>query len=143
MKKIIPSFIIVIACLLFISCSSTPASRIKENAELYYNLPMEQRQLVKQGQISRGMTPAAVFLAWGNPSSIAEGNLDGKQSTRWLYTALEPVFVPGAGGGYWGPWGPYRHHYWGGYYNDVAYVPVNSGYALFINGLVEEWEKRP
>ena len=43
------------------------------------------------------------------------------------------------GGPYWGP-GFYRPYY--PYYNDVTYVPVNTGYVLFINGKVQSWERR-
>ena len=36
--------------------------------------------------------------------------------------------------------GFYRPYY--PYYNDVTYVPVNTGYVLFINGKVQSWERR-
>ena len=76
-----------------------------------------------------------------------EGNLNGKSATRWIYSSLQPVYTPPPsfwagpywGGPYWGP-GFYRPYY--PYYNDVTYVPVNTGYVLFINGKVQSWERR-
>lgn len=134
-----------VSMLICVSCSPTPASRIADNAELYYRLTPDQRELVKQGRIEKGMPPSAVFLAWGHPSSVAEGNVNGRSTLRWIYTSLQPVFTPTWGGGYWGPFG--RPGYWGrgyygSYYNDVTYVPVNSGYVLFTNNVVDSWEKR-
>ena len=89
----------------------------------------------------------AVFLAGGDPSAVAEGLLFGKSATRWIYSSLQPVYTPPPT--YWA--GPY----WGGpnggagicradnpYYNDVTYVPENTGYVLFINGKVQSWERR-
>ena len=109
------------AALCLASCVSTPASRIQKNP--------------------------AVFLAWGDPSAVAEGHLNGKSATRWIYSSLQPVYTPPPsfwagpywGGPYWGP-GFYRPYY--PYYNDVTYVPVNTGYVLFINGKVQSWERR-
>ena len=135
------------AALSLASCVSTPASRIQKNPALFNSLPPSQKTLVESGQIAEGMSPPAVFLAWGDPSAVAEGNLNGKSATRWIYTSLQPVYTPPPsfwagpywGGPYWGP-GFYRPYY--PYYNDVTYVPVNTGYVLFINGKVQSWERR-
>ena len=135
------------AALSLASCVSTPASRIQKNPALFNSLPPSQKTLVESGQIAEGMSPPAVFLAWGDPSAVAEGHLNGKSATRWIYSSLQPVYTPPPsfwagpywGGPYWGP-GFYRPYY--PYYNDVTYVPVNTGYVLFINGKVQSWERR-
>ncbi len=128
------------------SCVSTPQSRIAENPSIYNSLTANQQSLVSVGQIEQGMTPPAVFLAWGEPSAVSEGVMDGKQATRWIYSTLEPVFTTPPvfwGGPYWGPYrGPGFYHYYCPYYNDVTYIPVNTGHVLFINGKVKSWEKR-
>ena len=53
-----------------VSCmASTPGDRISRNPTLYNSLPSYQQQLVQQGRIESGMSPDAVFLAWGAPNS--------------------------------------------------------------------------
>ena len=141
-------FTTLAAALSLASCVSTPASRIQKNPVLFNSLPPAQKALVETGQIVEGMTPPAVFLAWGDPSAVAEGNLNGKPATRWIYSSLQPVYTPPPsfwygpywGGPYWGGAGFYSPYY--PYYNDVTYVPVNTGYVLFINGKVKSWERR-
>lgn len=137
------------ATLCLVSCASTPASRIQKHPALFNSLPQTEQNLVQTGQIAEGMAPPAVFLAWGDPSAVSEGNLNGKSATRWIYSSLEPVYTtpPGAfwygpywGGGPYGRTGLYAPYY--PYYNDITYVPVNTGYVLFINGKVESWERR-
>lgn len=82
------------AALSLASCVSTPASRIQKNPALFNSLPPSQKTLVESGQIAEGMSPPAVFLAWGDPSAVAEGNLNGKSATRWIYSSLQPVYTP-------------------------------------------------
>lgn len=144
MTKWISMFFAAAAATLAVSCSPTPASRIAENPDQFYRLERDQRELVKEGRIAKGMPPSAVFLAWGKPDGVADGNIKGKQYLRWIYTTLQPVYSPGWGGGYWGPWGRpgWGRGYYGSYSNDVTYVPVDAGYVLFINGVVDSWEKR-
>ena len=57
------------------SCSSsqTPGARIAKNSKIFRALKPEQQSLVEVGKIQNGMTPAAVFLAWGVPDREAEG----------------------------------------------------------------------
>ncbi len=126
------------------ACVSTPQSRIEENPALFKSLPAKEQTLVSIGQIKEGMSQPAVFLAWGAPSAVAEGKLNGKQATRWIYSSMQPVYTtPPAFRGYpyWGPyWGP--RHYFYPYYSDITYIPVDTGYVLFINGKVKSWERR-
>ena len=87
-------FTTLAAALSLASCVSTPASRIQKNPALFNSLPPSQKTLVEAGQIAEGMSPPAVFLAWGDPSAVAEGNLNGKSATRWIYSSLQPVYTP-------------------------------------------------
>lgn len=83
-------FTTLAAALSLASCVSTPASRIQKNPVLFNSLPPAQKALVETGQIAEGMSPPAVFLAWGDPSAVAEGNLNGKPATRWIYSPCSP-----------------------------------------------------
>lgn len=154
-------FFLPLLALFAVSCSSsrTPAARIEQNPQIFRALQPEQQALVEVGQIKNGMTPAAVFLAWGGPDSKAEGEKDGKRYEQWIYNTLSPVVVQSAWGGWgygpgygygagwgvhrggiagpgWGPWG------WNsGVGTDIAYIPRASSWVRFINGRVEGWQR--
>lgn len=128
------------------SCSSsqTPGARIAKNPKIFRALKPEQQSLVEVGKIQNGMTPAAVFLAWGGPDREAEGEKNGIRYEQWIYSSLSPVVVQsawgvrrsGIAGPGWGPWG------WnGGMGTNVAYIPRASSWVKFINGKVESWQR--
>jgi len=126
----------------FVSCqSATPSTRIESNPVLFQSLPAEQQLLVQQGRICEGMSPQAVFLAWGYPNSAPyEGQKDGKKITRWVYNTMEPVFVNDSWRGpYWGPYGWYDPYPIG---PSTVYIPRNAATVLFENGKVVSWESR-
>ena len=52
---------------------------------MYAALPPEQRQLVDQGQIKIGLSPDAVYIAWGAPTEIFESESDQGRVTTWIY----------------------------------------------------------
>ena len=133
----------VVAAFVLSSCSvSTVASRIQEQPQAYASLSSRQQALVQGGNIAEGMTPGAVYIAWGQPSSSAEGNANGVPTTRWLYSGLQPVYSPPMYmGGCWGhgSWYSPSCYY---PYSDISYIPVNVAYVLFKNGKVSSWEKK-
>lgn len=137
-----------VALLLTACAEYSPQQRIKDNPAMFQSIDLQDRQLVMTGQLRVGMSPNAVWLAWGPPSSVAEGRQNGKSVTRWLYATEQPVYTDSIamGGGYWGgPWGPRWGGPWcgpyGGMYNSVTFVPVNCGYVLFENAKVKSWER--
>lgn len=121
--------------------SATPATRIASNPVLFQSLSTAQQSLVSKGEICEGMTPEAVFLAWGYPNSAPyEGQKNGKKITRWVYNYMEPVFVNDDWRGpYWGPYGRYEPYYMG---PSTVYIPRNAATVLFENGKVVSWESR-
>ncbi len=140
--KVVRRLAVAAVALLLVSCQvATPASRIEKNPVLFDSLPEQDKILVQQGKIRAGMSPQAVFLAWGYPNSQPfAGEKDGKRVVRWVYTTLEPVMVtPAWNGPYWGPGGWY-HDYYG--VADTAYVPRNSACVTFENDKVISWEAR-
>ncbi len=117
---------------------ATPASRIQENPVLFQALPEKDRALVQQGQIREGMSPEAVYLAWGYPDSQPfEGQKDGKHVTRWEYTTLEPVLVNAP----CHPWHCCPYDDFRGM-PETAYVRRPAAYVTFENGKVVAWEAR-
>jgi len=124
------------------SCQSvTPANRIAANPQVFQSLPAQQKSLVQQGHICEGMSPEAVFLAWGYPNVAPfVGQKDGKTIVRWVYSQMEPVMVtPNWAGPYWGPYGWYDPAYYG---SSTAFVPRNTAYVTFENNKVVSWGSR-
>lgn len=64
---------------------STVETRKVERAASYAELGAEDRALVDQGQIRVGMTPDAVFIAWGKPAQVLESEDASGRTTTWLY----------------------------------------------------------
>ncbi|MBQ1960193.1 MAG: hypothetical protein II349_01560 [Akkermansia sp.] len=124
------------------SCQSvTPATRIAENPVLFRSLPVEQQILVQQGRICEGMSQDAVFLAWGAPNNPPyEGQKNGKNVVRWVYTFQEPVMAaPTVGVTVVGPYGWYGPAMYG---PSTVYVPREAATVQFENNKVVSWEKR-
>ncbi len=138
--KVASCLALAAASLLLASCQvATPAARIEKNPVLFESLPEQDRSLVLQGQIRAGMSPEAVFLAWGYPNSQPYvGEKDGKRLVRWVYTRMEPVMVtPTWGGPCWGPRGWCHDHYTA---PDTIYIPRNTAYVTFEDDKVVSWE---
>ncbi len=136
----IPLIVSAAAALLLSSCQvATPATRIEQNPVLFESLSEKDRALVQQGLIREGMSPEAVFLAWGYPNSAPfVGQKDGKRIVRWVYNRDEPVMsTPTWSGPCWGPYGCYHDHYM---MPDTVYIPRNVANVTFENDKVVSWE---
>lgn len=136
--------------LLLVSCvPSTPQTRIQQNPGKFSALSEKHRSLVEQGQIARGMSTDAVYLAWGDPSGVFQGSKEGKSSERWDYAGSRPVYTTGFYGSYgYGPYYGHGHHGRYGYSGlgfgvgpEVAYVPYRVASVWFVNNRVDAWER--
>jgi hypothetical protein len=131
----------------FASCvPSTPQTRIQQSPQKFAALDATQRSLVQQGQISRGMSLDAVYLAWGHPSRSFQGSRNGKLTERWDYAGTRPVPVTNFYGSYgYGGYGPYGHHAYSGigvgFGPEIAYIPYRVASVWFINQRVDSWER--
>ncbi|MBI4662931.1 MAG: hypothetical protein HY735_29325 [Verrucomicrobia bacterium] len=79
------AFMLIGACLLVGCATSTIESRREERFSAYTALSAEHRQLVDHGQIKVGMSPDAVFIAWGAPTEILESETEQGHTTVWIY----------------------------------------------------------
>jgi hypothetical protein len=135
---------------------STPQTRIQQNPRLFSSLSSNQQSLVQQGQLCRGMSPDAVFLAWGRQSGSFQGSKDGKLTERWDYAGTQPVMTTSVystyGYGYGSGYGRYGHGRYGyGRYGgpvvgvgigpEVAYIPYRYASVWFVNQRVDSWER--
>jgi hypothetical protein len=134
----------------FSSCApATPEARIAKNPALFDSLPIKQQELVRQGEISRGMSTAAVSLAWGNPSRRYTGMQNGSSTERWDYAGSQPVYSNQFGYGFPNQFGNGFGGYCNGYGNfnsfgfapEITYIPYRRATVLFKNQRVDSWEK--
>jgi hypothetical protein len=74
-------------CAFFVAgcATSTVETRKKERAAAFSGLPSEQQELVSQGMIRVGMSPDAVYIAWGPPSEVLEQETPQGHTTTWIY----------------------------------------------------------
>lgn len=129
--RLTPLPLLLLTGLLLAGCAatSTVQTRIKERPVAYDDLSPEFRTLVDQGRITRGMDTNAVYIAWGNPGRINQGENDLGEDSTWsyygYYTQVSTI------------WGWHRT-----YYN---YYPMNyiSAQVTFTNGVVRQWQTYP
>lgn len=127
---------------------STPQTRIQQDPRKFEVLSTKEKSLIQQGQICRGMSPDAVYFAWGRPSSSFQGSKNGQLTERWDYAGSRPVqtttFYGSYGYGY-GGYGPYGRHggpmIGVGFGPEVAYIPYRIASVWFINQRVDAWER--
>ena len=147
-------FVLVAVGLGCVSCvPSTPQARIQQSPAMFAALSPKEKQLVQQGELAKGMTQNAVFLAWGPPSMRYEGNQKGQSAMRWDYTAAYPVYTSSYFGAYsYGGYGGYGHHghhsypyhgygYGFGFAPEITYAPYRQSSVWFVNNRVDAWER--
>jgi hypothetical protein len=119
--------VLALAGLILAGCAtSTVQSRKQERYAAYEALTPEMRGLVDQGQIKVGMTPDAVYIAWGPPGRMLQGENEAGKTTTWVYygSYLQEVR-------YWGYYG-LRYQYY-----PTTYVRAQ---AVFVNDVVKSWQ---
>ena len=134
----------VVVVLFVASCApQTPDYRISMRPSVFERLSEKNKELVRKGEIAKGMDKDTVALAWGSPSDRVEGLRNGKQMERWDYRGTRPVVTHNFYGGYGrGGYGPYRYSGIGaGFGPEVTYLPYVKGSVWFINGRVDEWQR--
>lgn len=126
------SLYLLLALALLTGCTtSNIASRKQERAAAYAALPPETRALVDQGQIRRGMSQDAVYIAWGKPSQILQMEDQQGAVTTWLYQGSYMEETR-----YW----PYRARTPNTDYDIRGYI---SAEVMFQNGAVSNWRTLP
>ena len=135
-------------CLLLVlgsACApSTPQTRIDRNPELYQALTAAEQERVAQGELRKGMSKEAAFLAWGAPNRKSTGEKDGTPRERWDYLDRAPVYQSNLYGGYRsGYYGPYGRYSGIGFAAgpEITYVPYRKATIWFIRDKVDSWEQ--
>src|SRR5580692_3399102 len=80
-------FPILLGGMLLAGCAapSTVITRKQERPGAYTALSADDRALVDQGKIKRGLNMDAVYIAWGQPGQVTQGENDAGQTTTWSY----------------------------------------------------------
>jgi hypothetical protein len=119
------TFAIAAGVLIFSGCA-TPGGRISQNPQIYQSLSPGDQALVSQGQIRKGMSMEAVWLAWGTADQTVPASIHGRPAETWVYLRYETP--PSYGGPYY--YGPF----------DWSYIPPKFIYPIravtFTNGRV-------
>ena len=121
---------------------STIETRKQERYEAYAGLGEETRRLVDAGKIQVGMPPDAVYIAWGKPSEILEGESAQGHITTWLYygTHFEEIR-------YWSYRPVHYQHYYPYHEPYLRYDYLPRSYVQaevsFENGMVKNWQMLP
>jgi hypothetical protein len=114
------------ASALFLTGCATPEQRISDHPEIYQTLSPRDQELVKVGKIREGMTPDAVYLAWGTPDQKGTGVARGKSVETWVYNDYYNASSP-----YPYPYGPYGY---GGYFGGGVVFHHHHGHNYAILG---------
>ena len=126
-------FALLLAGLFLTGCAtSTIDSRKQERASAYAALSPEFKSLADGGQIRKGMTEDAVYIAWGKPAQILHQEDQQGAATIWLYEGgwMEETRY----------WTGRRHPRLEHDYQPRAYVRAE---IVFVNGQVVSWRTLP
>jgi hypothetical protein len=128
-----------LASLLLCGCAtSTIQSRKQERRAVFASLPPEFQQAVDQGELKVGMTPDAVYIAWGKPAQVFTGQSTEGPTTTWIFTGVQVV----------------QYSYWAYTQNYAPYYAttptIQYGYGprqylraevVFVEGRLKSWRK--
>ena len=111
------------AALVLAACAAaTPGSRVAQAPQLFEALTAPQKQAVLEGRVLEGMTPDAVYLAWGRPDRVTRGSQNGTPFELWRFTELQAIYSSAVQVG-------------------PDYVPVTAAVVRFSRNLVIAWER--
>src|SRR5882672_11296954 len=86
MKLVARLSLILMLGLLACGCATTTVeTRKQERSGSYSQLTPEFKSLIDQGRIKVGMPMDSVYIAWGKPSQVLEGESSEGRQTTWLY----------------------------------------------------------
>lgn len=135
--------LVLLSLALLCGCASTIEDRRRERVAAYSELPREQQSLVDTGRIKIGMPKDAVYIAWGKPDQVIQGESDQGSTETWVYhgSYLAPYR-------YWTYGGFYAPYHYGHYYYphmDIDWYPQYyvSGEVHFQSDRVSHWRANP
>lgn len=88
---------------------STPATRINRNPEMFAQIPPEQQELIRRGQVAVGFTAEMVRLALGEPDRYTTRTSQDGTGEVWHYVTYD---APVGGRPLYRGW-YHRYYMWG------------------------------
>ena len=89
-----PLLLATLGSLLLLTACSTPERRAMERPTAFGKLSAEQKKLVLGGQVRRGMSPDAVYIAWGAPDLRLDNGKSKTAMETWIYARELSVYRP-------------------------------------------------
>ncbi len=121
---------------------STIESRREERFGAYTGLSDEHRRLVDAGEIRVGMSPDAVYIAWGKAAQVLRAGDQKGETTTWLYEGTAHDTIYG--------WRYYEFKRTDGTTElrreldrDTNFKSYVSAELVFKNGSLERWKMLP
>ncbi|MCG6872619.1 MAG: hypothetical protein LJE84_10035 [Gammaproteobacteria bacterium] len=113
-------------------------TRISHNQAFFDSLPVERQITIRSGRIEQGFSKNEVFLAWGRPQRVREGDDPEGAHETWIYTTVQvdTHFHYGWGGYH------FRHGFYDDLYPHFTYRPAVERYVVFREDRVVRWESR-
>jgi len=138
--------LVLLSLVILCGCASTIEDRRKEMLTAYSAMPAETQALVDAGRIKIGMPKDAVYIAWGKPDQVIQGESSEGATEAWIYHGS--YFVPYHYWSYGGPYAPYYYrpyHYYPMPYLETDWYPhyYISGEVTFENDRVKHWRANP
>ncbi len=137
--------LIILTCIIFYSCASTPQSRIKEKEKEFIAAPQEVQGQIQSGEISKGFSEDQVYMSKGKPGEVIKNNKGGKFITTWKYFGKPDVVAP-KGSAPTGFSGAYEYPTPGAGAHKQPYPMIYSKPKLVIefeDGKVSSWKENP
>lgn len=82
-------FVLAASLLVLLAGCSTPASRIRQNPEIFAQLNPADQELIRQGKVAVGFTAEMVRLALGEPDRLTTRSSEARTSEVWHYVTYE------------------------------------------------------
>ncbi|MGF1448187.1 MAG: hypothetical protein ACFB20_02085 [Opitutales bacterium] len=81
------------ALVLALAGCNTVDRRIEKNQAFFDSLPIDNRQLIRDGRIAPGFSPREVEIALGKPDDVLVEEFEGGERMLWVYTRSVPVTI--------------------------------------------------
>ncbi|MFO1497161.1 MAG: hypothetical protein U1G07_01975 [Verrucomicrobiota bacterium] len=122
--------------LILVAGCSTATKRERERVEAFEAMPPAAQALVARGHIENGMDTNAVYIAWGQPSTVVENAAAAAPQTTWVYQGNRVRHLPS--------WS-YRPNYLGYWTLEPTTLHFPEAYVkakvVFQSGRVVEWQE--
>ena len=95
-----------------LTACATPLSRIERNPQAFAQLPADQQERVKLGEVGVGFDETATRLAVGEPDRISQRETAEGRVRVWIYYTQYSNVTPGFCNGFYNGFASHRGYYY-------------------------------